>query len=181
MPRLALAGSYFYCIGVDCLQLFQLPRVPGLTFCQKAKIRVYSKLGGLNFSWSRHWQKVSLNGRENLNSFKKIALIEKSWSCLNATFRSQKYRSRSRFTKSLHFFLKWEKVNFSFFLYRDFLICQDFWAWSPSKSLKKCWDILINLKKFWQILKILTQQNLNQKVSSLKSLLQCDQHNLDNY
>jgi hypothetical protein len=38
-----------------------------------------------------------------------------------------------RFTESLD--LDQELVDFSFFLDWHFSICQDFWAWSPSKSL----------------------------------------------
>jgi hypothetical protein len=36
MPRLASGISYPYHIGIDCPQLFQLPRVPGLRKMQKS-------------------------------------------------------------------------------------------------------------------------------------------------
>ena len=43
-----------------------------------------------------------------------------------------------------------ELVNFIIFLDWDFSICQDFWTWSPSKSLnksQKSWHSLISIEK----------------------------------
>ncbi len=66
-------------------------------------------LGGLNLSrrgldrdsQSRHQKKVSLDGRENLNSFKKlVSTIEKSRFCLDTTIQIQISRSRSRFIQT---------------------------------------------------------------------------------
>jgi hypothetical protein len=48
-------------------------------------------------SWSQHLQKVSLDGWENLDNFKKlVSTNEKSWFCLDTTFQSQKSQSRLR-------------------------------------------------------------------------------------
>ncbi len=64
------------------------------------------KLGGLDLSRrgldqdsrSRHQKKASLDGRENLDSFKKlVSTIEISQFCLDTTIQIQISRSRSRF------------------------------------------------------------------------------------
>ena len=66
---------------------------------------VYYKPGGLDLSrrgldrdsWSRHCQEVSLDDRENLDSFKKlVSTIKKSRFCLEITIQIQISRSRSR-------------------------------------------------------------------------------------
>ncbi len=45
---------------------------------------------------SRHWQKLSLNSGENLDSFKKLVSRSRNLDCLDTTFQSQKSGSRSR-------------------------------------------------------------------------------------
>jgi hypothetical protein len=59
------------------------------------EVRIKLSLGvSICLSWdsqSLHCQKVSLDSQENFDSLKKfISTIEKFWSCLDATFQSQK-------------------------------------------------------------------------------------------
>ncbi len=127
----------------------------------------------------RHFTKVDLNHREiliwsqhHLPVPKVLIEIEKSvetwnfWQVLTACLD-----------------LDWELVNFITFLYQDFSICQDFWAWSISKSLDNVEIsglILKSLDKSWKpwqsqfistiSMKISTQLSLNSKVSILTIL-----------
>ncbi len=62
-------------------------------------------------SRSRQQKKVSLDGQENLDSFKKLALtIEISQFCLDTTFQSQKSQSRSR-NLSRNLDLDWSRLS----------------------------------------------------------------------
>ncbi len=100
-----------------------------------------------------------------------------------------------------------ELVNFIIFLGRDFSICQDFWAWCTSKSLKnvkisrqislrlnKSWKNSLRLDKSWQSwyvstlsTKISTRQSLDWKSLDFKNLereKKCDldcRENLDTW
>jgi hypothetical protein len=89
-------------------------------------------------------------GNDHINKLKanQWSEIEISWFCLDITFQLQKSQSRSRnllrpelFGKSRQLVLissldlDWELVNFITFLDWNLSICQDFWTWSPSKSL----------------------------------------------
>jgi len=99
--------------------------------------------GGLNLSWlcldrdsqPRHCQKVSLDSRENLNSSKKlVSTIQKSQSCLDTNFQSQK--SWSRITKSFNCFFQ-EII--------DFISLWDLYTY-PSKSIRiEYFEIFVTL------------------------------------
>ncbi len=115
-------------------------------------------------SRSQHQKKVCLNSRENLDSFKKlVSTIEISrLRSRNLDFVSTRPKKSEKVWKvsieteksaeTWHFWqistvcldLDRELVNVITFLDRDFSICQDFWAWSLEKVLKKsqlCWEI----------------------------------------
>ncbi len=117
------------------------------------------KLGGLDLSRCRHWQKV------NLDSFKKLVLtIDKSRSrYLNfvSTSPSSPKSLDQEIRPGLKFLVNLDSLSQSriswFYHFRDkhFSIFQYFWAWSHSKSLdfknldwnreKACLDRLRNL------------------------------------
>ncbi len=79
--------------------------------------------------------------RQSRNLKKLVSTIEISQFCLDTTFQSQKSWSKLRNLLRPELFGKpWldldlELVTFITFLDWDFSICQDFCAWSPSKSL----------------------------------------------
>jgi hypothetical protein len=97
---------------------------------------------GLNWdSRSLHQKKVSLDGWENLDSYKKLVSI---LSRHVQKVRKVSIESEKSF-ETWHFWqisivcldLNRELVNVITFLDRDFSICWDFWAWSLEKVLKK--------------------------------------------
>ncbi len=144
-----------------------------MTLCQIALLK--SKPGGLD--WSRHWQKVSLDSQENLDNFKKlVSTIEKSWFFLDTTFQSQKSGSRSRNLSRPEIFGKsWQFVSISiksesilsYFLIE---ISQFVKIFEPAVT-QKVSKMLRYLDKSQKVsMKILTQLNLNWKVSILKIL-----------
>ena len=108
------------------------------------------KPGGLDLSrsclsqdsWSEHWQKVSLDRWENLDSFKKlVSTIEKSQSSNldfvltspsspNSLDWDWEIRQDLKFLVNLNsfFYLNPELVDVNIFLNQDFSICPHFWA-----------------------------------------------------
>ncbi len=115
--------------------------------------RIELSPGGLNLS--RHRKKVSLD------SFKKlVSTIEKSRFCLDTSEKVRKVSIETKksaetwhFWQILTVYLDRELVNVITFLDRDFSICQDFWAWSLEKVLKKsrlCREISKILNKSWK-------------------------------
>jgi len=120
-------------------------------------------------SWSWHWQKVSLDSHGHLDSFKKLVLTnKKSWFCLNTTIQSQNSQSRSKNLSRTEIFGKsWQFVSI---LVESELILSFFYQKVSImlRYLDKSWKVLTNLKTI--LVKILTQLNLDSKVSILKIL-----------
>ena len=137
----------------------------------------FFNLGGLHLSWrgldrdsrSRHQNKVSLNGRENLDSFKKlVSTIEISQYCLDTTIQIQISRSRLRFIKtywdlpkisiisrsrsrsSYNFHKSWSRLLLLIhFTNRNLWKDVTFHSYLLVKISQKCREILINLHKSW--------------------------------
>ncbi len=172
--------SLLFCILINCKPAKSQ---------QVSLANVQSKPGGLNLSqrgldWdsqSRHWQRVSLDGQENLDNFKKLVLtIEKSWSRLRnldfvstppSSFKSldqdqeicwdMKFLanldslSRSRSRVSQYYHISWSR----------FLNLSRFLAWSTSKMsryLDKSQKVSIYLESL--------NENFNTALPQLKSL-----------
>ncbi len=105
----------------------------GVSICPESQSR-QKKIRSWRLRKSWQLQKACLDDREV------SVKIEKSQFCLEATFQSQKSWSRSRFIKIYQkswFFLDLNQwfADFTTFLNRDFSICLNFLACTPSKSL----------------------------------------------
>jgi hypothetical protein len=68
MPSLASAKLYRDCIGIDCLQICQLPRVPGLHHIQQTAGVFYILL---------LWFEVNFNEREDRDTQRKTMKFKK--------------------------------------------------------------------------------------------------------
>ncbi len=134
-------------------------------------------LGGLDLSWrgldrdswSRHQKKVSLDGQENLDSFKKlVSAIDISRFCLDTTIQIQISRSRLRFIETYRDLPKISIISrsrlrssYNFHKSRSrLLLLIHFTNWHLWKDVtfhscllvkisQKCWEISINLEKSW--------------------------------
>ncbi len=60
MPRLASAILYRYRIGIDCLQLFQLPRVPGLQGTLGKRLQSSNRRTLCQLVWTKYRFQLSL-------------------------------------------------------------------------------------------------------------------------
>ncbi len=144
------------------------------------------KPGGLNLSRSQHWQRVGLDGWENFDNFKKLVLtIEKSQHPLPVPKVLMEIEKSVKtwnfgYILTVCFDLNREWVGFIILLDRDSSICQDFLAWSPSKSLYNVeilWFISKSLHKSWKSLQsqfistILVEKSQLDLVSTVRIIL----------
>jgi hypothetical protein len=141
---------------------------------------------------------LDLQSRRSRKSrqFQKVSLDNQDWEISILSRHVRKVRKVSieteKSVKTWHFWqiltvcldLDRELVNVITFLDRDFSICQDFWAWSLEKVLKKsrlCREISKNLDNLESLdksrqsqfvstisINISTKINLNRKISILK-------------
>ncbi len=121
---------------------------------------VSTKLGGLVLSRrlrkSRQFQKVSLDNRDISILSRHVQKVQK------VSIETEKSVETWHFWQILTVFLDLDRelVNVITVLNPDFSICQDFWAWSLEKVLKKS-------RLCWEIWKILDKSQKSQFVSTI--------------